>query len=147
MYVKSGNDYEYHDIDIVGAFSKYTADVKKKIGKAVRKRGNELLDDIVNGSPVRKELPRHSKRRFDIHPGEYKRSWVKTMKKTETGVRVVVHNKMYGLPHLQELPHRTGGSADETYPKGSNGAVGAIRAANKKFSDRLNKDIEDILNE
>lgn len=140
------SDYKA-EIDIAGAFTKYTADVKKKIGKAIRKRGNEMLDEIVNKSPVRKDIPRRSKRRFDIHPGEYKRGWVKTMKNTDTGVRVIVHNKLYRLPHLQELPHKTGHSAGITYPKGNDSAVGVIRAANKKFSDKLNADIEEILKE
>lgn len=139
----------YRDIDIAAAYAKYTEDVKKKIKKSARDIGGNMLNEIVSRSPVRHitdgwRIPKNAK------PGEYKAGWVKTVKSTGTGVRVVVHNKIYQIVHLQELEHKTGkeGGNRGTYPKaGQNNVIGSIRNANKKYSDKLNEEIQKILEE
>lgn len=139
----------FREIDIVAAYKNYTADVKKKISKAARKNGGLMLDEIVLKSPVRR-VPNGHKVPKNANPGEYKAGWAKTVKNTETGVRVIVHNKLPGLVPLQELPHKTGaeGKNRGAYPaSGQNDVIGSVRAANKKYSDKLNDEIEKILKE
>lgn len=137
------------DIDIVAAYKQYTADVQKKIMRAAGNLGKQMLEDIVSKSPVRqvkagRKIPKNA------NPGEYKAGWIKSAKKTDTGVRVIVHNKNYRLVHLQELKHKTGeeGGNRGNYPKsGTNAVIGTVRAANKKYSDKMNAEIEKILKE
>ena len=139
----------YREIDIAAAFSRYTEDVQKKIRKSARSIGSEMLDEIVSGSPVR-HIPPRRRIPAGVTPGEYKQSWVKTVKNTGTGIRVIVRNKKYQLVHLQELPHSTGaeGRNRGSYPAGGhNDAIGLVRAANKKYSDKLNDEIARILEE
>lgn len=142
-------DDGYHEIDIAAAFSRYTEEVQKKIRKAARNIGNEMLEEIVSGSPVR-QIPPRRRTPPGVNPGEYKQSWIKTVKNSGTGIRVIVRNKKYQLVHLQELPHKTGaeGRNRGTYPAGGqNDAIGLVRAANKKYSDKLNDEIARILEE
>lgn len=136
------------EIDIAAAYSQYTEDVKKKIRKAARNIGGEMLNEIVSKSPVR-QIRDGYKVPQGVTPGEYKAGWVKTVKNTGTGVRVIVHNKKYQLVHLQELKHATGknGVNRGSYPKGGNDVIGSVRAANKKYSDKFNDEIEKILKE
>lgn len=139
----------YRDIDIAAAYSKYTEDVKKKIGKAARDNGGKMLDEIVSKSPVRRVQSGHKVPK-NANPGEYKAGWIKTVKNTGTGVRVIVRNKKYQLVHLQELPHKTGKESGNrgAYPAGGqNDVIGSVRAANKKYSDKLNDEIQKILEE
>ena len=139
----------FREIDITAAYKKYTEEVKKKIGRAARDNGGRMLDEIVSKSPVRRIKSGHRIPK-NANPGEYKAGWVKTVKNTGTGVRVVVHNKKYQLVHLQELTHKTGaeGKNRGTYPAGGqNDVIGSVRAANRKYSDKLNEEIQKILEE
>lgn len=122
------------NIDIVAAYSQYTKEVQNEITTCTQNFGGMMLEEIASGYP-------------NIGGGA-KKGWVKTVKKNSAGVRIIVHNKAYQLVHLQELPHNTGaeGKNRGDYPKGGqNDVIGTVRAANKKYSDKLNDEIQRIL--
>ena len=140
-------DGGYNAIDIPAAFEKYTGDVKKEIRKAIRNNGSNMLNEIVDDSPVR-QIVEGRRIPSNVEPGKYKRSWKKTVKNTSDSTRIIVHNEEYRLPHLQELKHKTGkeGGHRGAYPgNGQTEVIGSIRAANKKYSDKLNEEIQKIL--
>lgn len=139
----------FREIDIAAAYAKYTEEVKKKIGRAVRDNGGRMRDKNISNSPVRRIKSGHRIPK-NANPGEYKAGWVMTVKNTGTCVRAIVHNKIYKIVHLQELEHKTGKENVNrgAYPAGGqNDVIGSIRAANRKYSDKLNEEIQKILEE
>lgn len=119
-------------IDIVGAYSRYTDDVQKKIKRAVRQIGEEMRLEAIERSPV--------------GTGNYKSGWIRTIVNKNGHIKAVVRNKIYQLPHLQECPHYIGRREQgRRYPGADGGAVGVIREINKKYSDKLNEKIEEII--
>lgn len=135
---------DYAEIDLTGAYKKYTEDVSRKIQAAERKIGRKMLDDVVNTSPVEKESTAKHRAGYQPRrtPGQYRKGWkLRTLSRSSTRyVLGVVNQTDSPLGHLIDLGHKM--------PRGGNySGTKHISKAQAKANEELKKDIKNILDE
>lgn len=99
----------------------YGSDIQKELQAEFSKEGKSLKKEIAATSPVR--------------TGKYKKGWKVTEEKGRLDSRVIVHNKVYQLPHLIERGRGPMHIAARPH----------IAKATDKTVRRLEKRIDDIL--
>lgn len=81
--------------------------------KAVIEQNEEALSENCKeaGAKAARLLRQRSRKRI----GSYRKGWKADVKKDETGVECVVHNKLYQLTHLLENDHAIRNQTRRTY--------------------------------
>ncbi len=129
-------------IDLVWAYQRYTSEIQHEIFDAQNRIAQEMLQEVIDTSPVREQSQRiadRPTRREPRQPGRYKSGW--KLKKVEKRARYIImaYNATdYQLTHLIDLGHRT---HNDGYYRGNK----HISKAQDKANGKLRAEIERIL--
>lgn len=130
-------------IDLARAYQQYTTEVQQEIFSAQDRISREMLQEVIDTSPVRepyqRTTDRPSRRRDTRQPGQYQRGWKLRKIRKPTRYIIMAYNATdYQLTHLIDLGHRTKNGG---YYSGNK----HITDAQKHANDKLTAEIERIL--
>lgn len=132
------------EIDLVGAYRTYSADIRKEIEAAAERLGREMLEELRVATPVGKHEYKGLRKRYRKSerriPGQLKNDWKlkKTSSDGKVSVKAYAAKDSSGIVHLIDRGHRM--------PRGGNyPGKPFVTEIQKKYREKLCREIERIL--